>query len=150
MPTGLLTDCDETVAKWQANWFGTPVYSYDRALGLIDSNGKLIGAVLFAGFNGHDVEISYYGRNTMTVGVIRYIARFVLQTFNPARLTAITSKRNRQFMKALQRLGFRLEGVQRCYYGKKDCNRNTGVRFVAFRSDIEHVAKLPEETAQCL
>jgi RimJ/RimL family protein N-acetyltransferase len=144
MPTGMLFDCDELVAKWLFSTLKQKIYTYDRALGLVDPSGKMIGAVLFQNWNGPNLEISYYGERTMTVGVVRCLAQFVLNTFDPARLTAITSKRNRQFMRALQRLGFRLEGVQRCYYGKKDCNRNTGVRFVAFREQIEHVARINE------
>ena len=149
MTTGLLFDCDEHVARWLFNFLQcSRHYTYDRAVGLIDPQGGLIGGVLFQNWNGPNVEFSYYGKSTLTLGVTRCLARYILTEFDPARLTAITSKRNRQLMRALQRLGFRLEGVQRCYYGSKDCNRNTGVRFVAFRDAIERVAKF-EEAKQC-
>src|SRR5277367_6087947 len=133
MSTGLLFECDEAVAKWLFEWLQRPLYKYDRAVGIVNSSGALVGAVLYQNWNGPNVEISYYGKKTLTLGIVRCLARYTLTSFDPARLTAITSKRNRQFMKALQKLGFRLEGIQRCYYGKRDCNRNTGVRFVAFR-----------------
>lgn len=151
MSAGLLFECDDEVIKW----FSTTTYCqkacvYDKAVGVL-VDGKLSGAVLFHNWNGPNVEISYYGEKTMTLGVIRCIARYVLVHFDVARLTAITSKRNRQFMRALQKLGFRLEGTQRCYYGKNDCNRNTGVRFVAFREAIERVAKVENKgTSKCL
>jgi RimJ/RimL family protein N-acetyltransferase len=150
MPTGLLFECDDAVASWLFAKLQRPVYTYDRAVGLLDSNSKMVGAVIFQNWNGPNIEISYYGKNTMTLGVIRYLARYTLDTFDPARLTAITSKRNRQFMKALQKLGFRVEGAQRCYYGKQDNNRNTGVRFVAFRDEIERVARSTDTVQKCL
>lgn len=151
MSVGLLFECDDEVTRWfSATSYCKKACIYDKAVGIL-TDGKLSGAVLFHNWNGPNVEISYYGEKTMTLGVIRCIARYVLAQFDAARLTAITSKRNRQFMRALQKLGFRLEGTQRCYYGKNDCNRNTGVRFVAFREAIERVAKTDKKgKSQCL
>ena len=146
MSVGLLYDSDDFVAKWFFDSMKYPHYKYDRALGII-SNGQLVGAILFQHWNGNNVEVSYYGKNTMTLGGIRSIARFVLSEFDPARLTATVSKRNRTLMRSLQKIGFRVEGTSRCYYGKKDINRNVGVRFVAFREAIEAVAKINQEAA---
>lgn len=150
MPTGLLFDCDDVVAGWLFSYLQRPMFKFDKAIGLIDKNSNLVGAVLYQNWNGPNVEVSYYGKNTMTLGVLRCLARYTLATFDPARLTVITSKRNRSFMKALQKLGFRVEGAQRCYYGARDCNRNTGVRFVAFRDQVAKVAKIEETVQQCL
>jgi RimJ/RimL family protein N-acetyltransferase len=148
MSTGLLYGSDDFVAKWLFDSMGYPHYKYDRALGIIDgSSGNLVGAVLFQHWNGMNVEVSYYGKNTMTLGTVRSIARFVLTEFDPARLSATTSKRNRSLMRSLQKIGFRIEGTSRCFYGKKDINRNVGVRFVAFREAIEAMAKINQEAA---
>lgn len=139
MSIGLLLDGDEAVANFLFST-GLKPFKYDRALGLLD-NGILQGAAIFTGFNGSNVELSYYGKATMTAGVIRCIARFIICTFDPSRLTVLTSKRNKRYIRAFQRLGFRLEGTQRCYYGHKDCNRNTGVRFVMFRARLDTIAR---------
>ena len=150
MSTGLLLDCDEQVATWLFTSMGMPAYKYDRAIGLVDKAGKLIGGVLFQSWNGANVELSYFGKKTITLGIVRCLAQYILLNFDLARLTVVTSKRNRQFMKGLQKIGFKIEGMQRCFYGKRDCNRNVGVRFVAFRETIEKVAKFPAEvTQQC-
>ena len=147
MPTGLLFDCDAHVAKFLFEANNAPQFKYDRALGLIDAQGQLVGGVLFQNWNGYNVEMSYYGPNTMTLGVIRTLWRFAIYTFDPVRLTVSTSKRNRQFMRGLQKLGFRVEGAMRCFYGKRDCNRNTAIRFVMFRERMEQIAKIePVET----
>lgn len=148
MSVGLLMDCDEQVANHLYTLYNQPKYKYDRALGLV-KDGTLVGTVLFTNWNGSNIEVSYYGKNTMTAGIIRALAQFGIKHFNPSRATVITSKRNKRFMKALQRLGFRLEGTQRCYYGHEDTNRNTGVRFVMFRDRINELAGLSQGTTQC-
>src|SRR5271170_6237073 len=127
MSIGVLIGSDDQVAQHFLLPRGQTFFKFDRAVGLI-KDGKLVGTVLFHGWNGANVEISYYGVHTMTAGIIRFLARFAINEFKPSRLTAITSKRNKRFIRSLQRLGFKLEGAQRCYYGADDCNRNTGVR----------------------
>jgi RimJ/RimL family protein N-acetyltransferase len=141
MPTGLLFECDEQVAKWTYSYWNAFALPYNKAIGLVDNEGNLIGGVLFQNWNGPNIELSYYGEKTMTPGIVRAIARVALNEFDVARITALTSKKNRRFIRGLFKLGFRLEGMQRCFYGKRDCNRNTAVRCVAFREQIEKVAK---------
>jgi len=139
---GLLFNADDAVAAWLFESYGQKPMKYDRALGLVDTEGKVVGAVLYHHYNGANVELSYYGKGTMTLGIVRCLARFTLLEFDASRLTVVTSKRNRRFIKGFQKIGFRLEGVQRCYYGKRDCVRNTGVRFAMFRDRLEALAKL--------
>lgn len=139
MSAGLLFSCDEAIGQWLLKTKNKPFLKFDRCIGIVNNN-ELIGAVLFHGWNGADVELSYYGHYTLTLGILRSIAVFSLEEFDVARVTCITSKRNRHLMKSLQKLGFKVEGVQRCHYGKHDCNRNTGVRFVMFREGIERLA----------
>jgi|SRR5882672_8175025 len=143
MSTGLLFDCDETVAQYLFVSYGWKPFKYDRAVGLI-SGDKLQGAVLFHCYNGSNVELSYYGQATMTAGVVRTIARFIIYTFAPSRLTVLTSKRNKHLIRSFQRLGFKLEGTQQRYYGARDCNRNTAARLVMFRERINVIARLQE------
>ncbi len=150
MSTGLLFDCDDHVAQTAFKTLGWTPFKYDRAIGLV-VNSNLQGAVIFHCFNGNNIDLSYYGKATLTAGVVRTIAKFILHTFNPSRLTVMTSKRNKRYIRSFQRLGFKLEGMQRCYYGHKDCNRNTAVRFVMFRERIEQIARnnQPKQVVSC-
>lgn len=144
MALGLLFECDEEVAKWTFVTFKMPIMKYDRAIGIMSNKGQIIGSVLFQCFNGFNVELSYYGvRPTLSLGITRCLARYVLFTFNVSRVTVSTSRKNRNLMRSLQRMGFRLEGAQRRFYGHRDCNRNTAIRFVLFRERIEQIAALP-------
>ncbi len=142
MTTGLLFDCDEEVAGWYAAQEGRQPGKYDKCLGLLNSAGMLIGAIAFQYWNGANVELGYCGKGTLSLGIVRCLARFAVFTFNPSRVTVVTSKRNRQLIKSLQKLGFKFEGVSRCYYGRYDCNRNTGVRLVLFRDALDRLAKI--------
>jgi hypothetical protein len=140
MAYGLLLGEDKNVAAWAFSTFNRFPMPVDRAIGLISPVGDLKGAVLFQHFNGINVEMSYYGPNTLSAGIVRSIARVIITEFKAARLTVVTSKRNKRLMKALTRLGFSLEGSQRRFFGHRDCTRNTGVRFVAFHEKICKVA----------
>lgn len=139
---GLLLGEDELVSAWAYETYKLYPMPVVRAIGIINQDqGFLIGAALFQNFNGSNIELSYYGPKTISSGVVRSLARVAL-TFPISRGTVITSKRNRRLIKGLLKVGFRLEGVQRRFYGPTDNIRNTGVRLVIFREEIEKIAKL--------
>lgn len=150
MPTGLLFDCDQEVAQWQANRTGLTPCKYDKAIGLLDSSGVLIGAIVLYNWNSSNIELGYHGEKTLSLGIVRCLSRYAISVFNPARVTVIISKKNRTLMRSLQKLGFKLEGTSRCYFGHLDCNRNTGVRFVLFRTALDKLAGIPQDERQCL
>lgn len=148
MSTGLLFDADQRVEDYLFSKYPFK-FKYDRAIGLVDNNCNIVGGVFLHSYNGHNVDISYYGKNTMTLGVIRTLAQFIIKTFDASRLTAVTNKRNKQFVRALQKIGFKMEGAQRCYYGKQDTTRNTGIRLVLFRDKLDVLAKRTERLREC-
>ena len=137
---GLLIGNDEQVANWTYSTFNIFPQPVDKALGIIDKAGNLIGGILFQNFNGVNVELSYYGPYTITVGICRIIAQIAISHFNAGRLTVVTSRRNKRLIRGLCKIGFRLEGIQKCLYGHIDNKKNAGVRLVAFREDLSRVA----------
>lgn len=137
---GILVGHDEQVADWackQHQVFRMPI---NAAFGVITPQGELVGAALFQNYNGNSVDFSYYGRNTLTLGIMRSMARAVLQLFGPVRVTIMTSKKKKHMLRWLPKVGCKLEGVSRCYYGRADNNRNTAVRFVLFADALENLA----------
>lgn len=143
MGFGLLLAEDKAVAEWvftKHNVFPMPV---NRALGIVNvATKEMAGAVLLQNFNGVNLELSYYGKGTFTAGIVKSIARIIALEFNAARTTVTTSKKNKRLMRSIQRFGFRLEGNQRRYFGHRDCYRNTAIRFVMFRDQIDKLAGL--------
>lgn len=137
---GLLVDNDQAVADWTYQHYHIYPQPVDKALGIIDRAGNLVGGILFQNFNGINVELSYYGPSTITLGICRIIARIAISHFNAGRLTVVTSRRNKRLIRGLIKIGFRLEGMQRCFYGHVDNKKNAGVRLVAFREELSRVA----------
>lgn len=141
MTKGILIDADDYVAQWAFSTHSKFPMKVDRAIGIVE-NGQLVGAALFTNYNSVDAELSYYGKWTVSLGIMRSLARIALYELQLARCTVIVPKRPSFLLKKLPKLGFRYEGVQRRHYGPSDSSRHTGCRFVLFREDIEKI--LPE------
>jgi hypothetical protein len=147
MSNGLLFGADHVVAETCFELYGLGAgFKFDACIGIVGNDGKFKGAILLHGYQGYDVQMSYYGAWTLTPGIARAVAQFIIEEFDPARLTVIVNKRNKRLIRSCLRFGFKLEGVQPCYYGKQDCNRNTGVRLVGFRREIDRVANVQHST----
>ncbi len=137
---GLLFDCDIQVAQWAFHAYKLQPIMIDRAIGILDDEKNIVGAVLFHYYNGVNVHLSYYGKGTLTPGIVRAIARFGLHELRLARCTLVVPKRPRHILKKLLRMGCFVEGVQRRYFGAVDSPGNAGVRLVLFREKIEQLA----------
>lgn len=138
--TDFLTGCDDMVSQWAWRTFGFRPMPIDRAVGLVDA-GQIIGAVIWQNFNGHNVDVSYYGPGTVTPGVARAVARFTLREFDPARVTVMTAKANKRIARFFTRIGAKFEGVMRDYYGRDGSGQSSAVRFVLTRDAVERIAQ---------
>lgn len=139
MTKGILIGCDSQVAAWAFETQRRTPVLVDRAFGVIE-NDALIGAILFTSYNTVNVELSWYGKNSMSAGIVRAIARILLYELRVARCTVTVPKRPSYLTKKLHKFGFRYEGVQRRFYGPTDSDRHKGCRFVLFREDLEKIA----------
>lgn len=142
MSHGLIIDDDQQIAAWATATFKLFPIPANRVLGVANREGKLVGCVLLQFFNGANIELSYYGYRTVSIGIVCSVARIILTEFNVSRVTVVVPKRNRQLCSSVQKLGWKLEGAMRCHYGHKDNWRNTGLRYVMFRDQIEKLAAL--------
>ncbi len=136
---GLLLGSDDFVAAWAFRVHNRVPIHVDRAFGIIENN-QIVGAALFSCYNTVNAELSYYGRNSITRGIIRDLAKIALYELRLARCTVIVPKRPTFLLKKMEKYHFRFEGIQRRYYGPTDNARDTGCRFVAFREDMLRLA----------
>jgi len=113
----LLFGHDKTVADWASKKSGAPLREWFYAVGIIDSNGVLIGAASFHDMNGSNVEICFYGPGAVTKSVMKGLAFFAFVTLNVNRVTARTPRMNKLVLRHLPRWGFKFEGVMKRYYG---------------------------------
>lgn len=107
---------EEELAAWAEGIYpdGAPFMRPLHTIGIADPDGvKLWGVAIYNNFSRTDVHYSMVAVNPRwaTRGVIRAILSYPFLHEGKARMTAITSKRNKRARKVLLGIGFRQEGV---------------------------------------
>lgn len=110
---------DEWIANWTKSKFGFGSGNYDMAIGIIDDE-ELVGSALLHAYNGHDVEVSYYGPKTIDLGVMRKLARLCVDNLGVSRITVRTARNNKTMTRGITKLGFQYEGIRHNAYGEYD------------------------------
>lgn len=108
---------DKLVADWASKKFGKPLRNWYFAIGIADKTESLVGAASFHGYNGSDVELCYYGPGSCSLGAWRGLLSFAFDNLKVNRITARVPRQNKNVLKGLPGLGFKMEGVMRHYYG---------------------------------
>jgi RimJ/RimL family protein N-acetyltransferase len=141
LPHGLLFGHDVAVTRWASNEFKLNPSHINSAIGVVRNN-RIVGAVMFQGYSGHNVELSYYGPMTLSLGVFKAVANYTLQRFTVDRLTVRTNRKNLKLIRSFRGLGFKFEGVQHRYYGAF----GDAAMFVLFKEDLERIGGLEART----
>jgi len=115
----LATGMDSHVLEWSQEKFGLAPKYCDMALGVIE-DGELVGSAFFHAWNGPDIELSYYGPNTLTLGIYRSLMRIAVNSFGVSRVTIRTARNNKTMTRGIKKLGFEFEGIRHHGYGKYD------------------------------
>lgn len=135
----LLTGQDFAVAAWTWQTFRLQPMYVDRAFGLVDE-GNLVGSIIWRDYNGYNVEFCYYARNALTLGLVRKMAQFALEILRVERVTIKIRRNDKRIGKMLLRLGAKVEGTLRCFYGREDAPRNSAVQHVLLRDVVTRLA----------
>jgi len=82
------------------------------ALGVV-RNGRLLGGVVFHGYVGHDVQVSYaFDHPSWALpGTLRALFDYAFNQLGVRRITTVAPRKNRRSRKMVIGLGFKLEGV---------------------------------------
>lgn len=110
---------DVEVAMWAFATFDFAPAPYCMAVGIAEKDKGLVAACLFHAHNGPDVELSYYGPGTLTLPIVKGIAKIAVEELGVSRITARTA-RNNKLRKSIHKIGFEFEGVRKCGYGEHD------------------------------
>ena len=113
----LLFNNDKTVADWVSKKWGKPIPPWYFAVGILNKEGLLQGAATFHNYNGSNIELCYYGPRTVTKEVVKGLTDFVVNHVKVTRITACVPRSNKLLNKSLLKLGFKVEGVLRHYFG---------------------------------
>lgn len=108
---------DELVASWAAQHLGVRFIPPFTCLGVVDDDGVLVGAIVFNGFNGFNIEATVYGPACAKRGILRAVLNYTFKQLGCLRLTCRTKLRNKHISRQLTRLGFKYEGTLKNYFG---------------------------------
>ena len=120
MNTYLITGRDIEIADWAFTTFNFHPTQFCMAVGVATKDAGLVGACLFHAHNGPDVELSYYGPNTLTLGLVKRLAQIAVERLGVSRITARTSRANKVMTRGIKKIGFEYEGIRKCGYGSQD------------------------------
>lgn len=138
---GLAYDNTGYIANWTWNTFNFFPMKMDLVFGIIDNqqNNSLVGSAMFSDFNGHNVELNWYGKG-LTIKIAKALALIAAKHFNVVRGTIREPEHNLSLIRRLKKLGFMEEGIEQHYYGwNKHC-----VRLVIFRPQIDKLAGIQQ------
>ena len=116
------------VASWVAARIGIPAERFHNceAIGVI-RDGECVAGAAFSNFrqmeHGNSVEVSIAGTGVRwcTRIFLRVLAAYAFEQLQCVRLYAIIARNNRRARKFVERLGFKMEGVnRRAYDGRRD------------------------------
>lgn len=129
---------DAEIAAWAFRTFQRIPTPCVMAIGIIDPAGAVKGAVLFQEWNGCNIELSWFGPNTVTRGILRQVMTVVLDKFNVQRVTVRTMRRNKALVRSLPKLGWKYEGMMPGFYGP--ARGDAAVVFGLYRDGIARLA----------
>jgi RimJ/RimL family protein N-acetyltransferase len=106
---------DELIVGWTLNEFGIEPKKVDLAIGVMEKD-RMVASAFFQCHSGSDVELSYYGPKTMTLDVVKGLARIAVDHFGVSRVTVRSSPEN-EAMAHIEKIGFVREGICHHHYG---------------------------------
>jgi len=125
---------DQLIIDWTYHNFGVLCTKVDIALDVIE-NDQIVGACFFQAHNGPDVELSYFGPNTLSLDLVKQIAKIAVDHLGVSRITIRTAKSNKSLTKNAHKLGFVYEGIRHHAYGNEDA-----VMFGLFGENLARLA----------
>ncbi len=134
----ILTGHDQEVAAWVGPVLGKPIISPFSAVGVLDDGGTLRGAAVFNDYQGPggNIEFTYYGPETLTRPIIKWLATYAFVTNKASRVTFKTHKSNHLVRRLLTKHGMTYEATLRAYY-----NTAKGSDALVFVLDRRNVAR---------
>jgi len=109
----------QDISFWVYQNFQIYLTHVDLAVAVIEGH-EIVGACVFQAHNGPDVELSYYGPRTLTLDVVKGLAKIAVDHLGVSRITARTAKSNKVMTRGIRKIGFEFEGVRKQGFGSQD------------------------------
>ncbi|ANL48647.1 N-acetyltransferase family protein [Rhizobium phaseoli] len=114
----IVSEPREDIAVWVGGRIGVAFHPPFTAIAQVQG-GRIIAGYVFNVWTEHDVEVSL-AADRLSKTLIRAAFQYVVDQLGCRRATFRTRADNTRAQRALERLGARLEGRQRAYFG--DCD----------------------------
>src|SRR5882672_11230562 len=109
----------DMIGAWVFHRFQIILIGIDLAVAVVEHD-QIIGVCIFQAHNGPDVELSYYGPKTLTLDIVKGLAKIAVDHLGVCRITARTAKSNKMMTRGIKKIGFEYEGIRHHAYGDKD------------------------------
>lgn len=113
----LVFDQDAIIAEWAKDKYKAGLDPWWHCIGIVDRASQIVGAASLHYYNGSNVELCYWGPRTLTPSVASAIAVFCFGIMGVNRVTCRTPRSNKIVARHLPKLGFKVEGLARRFYG---------------------------------
>lgn len=94
---------------WCAHNLGVDFYGVHAVFAVKNAGGDLVGCAVMHDRTRYDVQLSYYGPNTVTIGLLKACAVSALEA-GMLRVTCHCSSRNKRLARHFTRIGLAYEG----------------------------------------
>lgn len=136
----IVSNMDKEVAQWMSQSLGCAEFQQPYvAFGLISPDNRHAGVLFNDYYPGGNIEITFAGEFTVSRHLIRMMHYHVFESLGCSRVTAKTPRSNKKAAKALERLGFKFEVIQKCYFGPE--KKDDALVYVAFPSSFDRILK---------
>lgn len=110
---------DGTVTRWCSEQLGIGFYGPCQPFGIVE-NGQIVGAVVFTGWNHHDVEVAVVNtRRAWPRPFLRRLGVYAFDELKCSRVSIITRSDNARAVRVIKKFAT-LEGVKRRGFGTCD------------------------------
>ncbi len=114
MSTRLVKDASEAVLGWAAHKLGTVFRQPCIAFGVLNREGKLVGAVIYNDFDARNIEMTMVG--SFKPGIVKAGFSYAFNELGCRRISVTIPSRNKDMIAKALRWGWAVEGLKRDYY----------------------------------
>lgn len=108
---------DAIVGAYAAERLGIPLEPPFTSIGVVTDGGSLVGAIIYNGYNGSNIEITVYAPRHLNRQVIRAALAYPFRQLGVLRLTGRTKRSNRAMCRIFPKVGFVYEATLKHYFG---------------------------------
>ncbi len=119
----IMLDNQQAVSEWVGLKLGTRFSNLLGTVGYLDKEGTLIGAAVLHDHTKYDVELTYFGKGTLSLDMCKAIAWLSFIRGNVLRVSICVPRKKKRLRIGFEKIGWKYEGIKHRYFGpSKNCD----------------------------